>query len=324
MKGQPLAWVLSAVLAGGVLGGVAQAEERPVIIGTGGETGIYYVAGQAICRFFNGAMGEQGRGCKAPASGGGVANVRGLRSGAFDFGLMQADHQFKALKGQAPFEAEGAMKDIRAVFSLQDEVFTLLARRDARIATLDDLQGKRVNLGNPGSGQRNTLEELMRVKGWDSTVFALAAELKPAEQASALGDNNIDAMTYFVGHPNGAIQEATTITDAVLVPIDGAVVDKLLAERPYYSQARIPGGLYRGNDAATPSIGSKALLATTAKTDPQLVYQLVKAVFENFERFQRLHPTFAELKAEEMIEVGLSAPLHEGAVRYYKERGWLQ
>src|SRR5690606_27887254 len=159
--------------------------------------------------------------------------------------------------------------------------------------------------------------------GWDKSVFSLAAELKPAEQASALGDNNIDAMTYFVGHPNGAIQEATTTTDAVLVPVTGPEIDKLLADKPYYTKAEIPGGMYKGNDQATPSIGGKAVLSTSAKSDPEVVYQLVKSVFENIERFQRLHPAFADLKAEDMIKVGLSAPLHEGAARYYKERGWL-
>jgi TRAP transporter TAXI family solute receptor len=154
-------------------------------------------------------------------------------------------------------------------------------------------------------------------------VFSLAAELKPAEQASALGDNNIDAMTYFVGHPNGAIQEATTTTDAVLVPVTGAEIDKLLAEKSYYTKADIPGGVYKGNDAPTPSIGGKAVLSTSAKASPEMVYQLVKSVFDNIDRFKRLHPAFADLKEEDMIKVGLSAELHEGAVRYYKERGWM-
>lgn len=323
MKGQSLAWVLSAALAGITLSGAAQAEEQFVTIGTGGQTGVYYVAGQSICRFVNRGASDHGIKCNAPASGGGVANVNGLRSGEFNFGIMQSDHQYKALNGLAPFEAEGAMADIRAVFSLQSEVFTLLARRDAKIAGLDDLKGKRVNVGNPGSGQRDTLEEIMRVKGWDKSVFALSAELKPAEQASALGDNNIDAMTYFVGHPNGAIQEATTTTDAVLVPVSGAEIDQLLAEKSYYTKAEIPGGLYKGNDAATPSIGGKAVLSTSANADPEVVYQLVKSVFDNLERFKRLHPAFADLQAEDMIKVGLSAPLHDGALRYYKERGWL-
>lgn len=322
MKGQSLAWALTATLAT-ALGGTAsaQAQDRYVTIGTGGQTGVYYVAGQSICRFVN--RNAENLKCNAPASGGGVANVNGLRSGEFNFGVMQSDHQYKAMQGLAPFEKEGAMGELRAVFSLQSEVFTVLARRDANIKGLDDLKGKRVNIGNPGSGQRDTLEEIMKVKGWDKSVFSLAAELKPAEQASALGDNNIDAMTYFVGHPNGAIQEATTTVDAVLVPITGPEIDKLLADKHYYTKAEVPGGLYKGNESATPSIGGKAVLSTTSKVDPEVVYQLVKAVFENIERFKRLHPAFADLKPEDMIEVGLTAPLHEGAERYYKERGWL-
>ncbi len=323
MKGKSLAWALSAALAGMTLSSAVQAEEKFVTIGTGGQTGVYYVAGQSICRFVNRGAADHGIKCNAPASGGGVANVNGIRSGEFNFGIMQSDHQYKALNGVAPFEKEGAMQDIRAVFSLQSEVFTILARRDANIASFDDLKGKRVNIGNPGSGQRDTLEEIMQVKGWDRSAFALAAELKPAEQASALGDNNIDAMTYFVGHPNGAIQEATTTTDAVLVPVTGAEIDKLLAAKSYYTKADIPGGLYKGNDAPTPSIGGKAVLSTSANASPDVVYQLVKSVFDNIDRFKRLHPAFADLKEEDMIKVGLSAELHEGAVRYYKERGWM-
>src|SRR5574344_2798317 len=317
-----LALALSAALTGLSLAGTAQAaDEKFITIGTGGQTGVYYVAGQSICRFVNRDTKSHGIKCNAPASGGGVANVNGIRSGEFNMGVMQSDHQYKAMEGLAPFDRK--MDDIRALFSLQSDVFTVLARRDAHIANLDDLKGKRVNVGNPGSGQRDTLDEIMAKKGWDRSVFSLAAELKPAEQASALNDNNIDAMTYFVGHPNGAIQEATTTVDAVLVPISGAEIDKLLAEKSYYTKAEIPGGLYKGNDAPTASIGGKAVLSTSAKADPEVVYLLVKSVFDNLERFQRLHPAFKDLKAEDMIKVGLSAPLHEGAARYYKERGWL-
>lgn len=218
IKGKSLAWALSITLAGMSLGNMAQAEEKYVTIGTGGQTGVYYVAGQSICRFINRDSKKTGVRCNAPASGGGVANVNGIRSGEFNFGVMQSDHQYKAMKGLAPFEAEGAMEDMRALFSLQSEVFTVLARRDAHIANFNDLKGKRVNIGNPGSGQRDTLEEIMEKKGWTRKSFSLASELKAAEQASALNDNNIDAMTYFVGHPNGAIQEATTTVDAVFSP----------------------------------------------------------------------------------------------------------
>lgn len=321
MKAHSKAWILSAGLTGALLAGTAQAQERFVTIGTGGQTGVYYVAGQSICKFVN--RNAQNIKCNAPASGGGVANVNGLRSGEFNFGIMQSDHQYKAMEGLEPFKQNGAMQNLRAVMSLQSEVFTVLARADARIKSFDDLKGKRVNIGNPGSGQRDTMEEIMRVKGWNKSAFALASELKPAEQASALSDNNIDAMTYFVGHPNGAIQEATTTVNAVLVPVTGPEIDKLLEDKPYYSKATIPGGLYTNNDQPTESIGGKAVLSTTAETDAEVVYQLVKSVFDNIERFQRLHPAFKDLKPEEMIEVGLTAPLHEGAKRYYQERGWL-
>lgn len=322
-KNKTLAVAFSAALAGMTLTGAAQAKENYVTIGTGGQTGVYYVVGQSICRFVNRDTKTHNIKCNAPASGGGVANVNGIRSGEFNFGVMQSDHQYKAMEGLAPFAAEGKMDDIRALFSVQGEVFTVLARRDANITKLDDLKGKRVNIGNPGSGQRDTLEEIMAKKGWDRSVYSLAAELKPAEQASALNDNNIDVMTYFVGHPNGSIQEATTTVDAVFVPIEGPEIDALLAEKSYYTKAQIPGGMYKGNDKPTASIGGKAVLSTSAKISPDVVYQVVKSVFDNLDRFKKIHPAFNDLDEKEMIKAGLSAPLHEGAIRYYKERGWM-
>lgn len=322
-KKKILAAAFGTIFASLSLTGTAQAQERFVTIGTGGQTGVYYLAGQTICRLVNSGRKQHGIRCNAPASGGGVANVNGIRSNEFNFGVMQSDHQYKAMEGVAPFAAEGKMEDIRALFSMQDEVFTVLARRDAHIAGLDDLKGKRVNIGNPGSGQRDTLEEIMAKKGWDKSVFSLAAELKPAEQASALNDNNIDAMTYFVGHPNGAIQEATTTVDAVLVPITGAEIDQLLAEKNYYTRAEIPAGMYKGNDTPTLSIGGKAVLSTSARVSDDMVYELVKAVFDNLDRFKKAHEAFEGLNEQEMIKTGLSAPLHDGAIRYYKERGWM-
>ncbi|MBA5763585.1 TAXI family TRAP transporter solute-binding subunit [Vibrio sp. 404] len=323
MKGLTLVSMCALAFGGISLSENVVASDKFITIGTGGQTGVYYVAGQSICRFVNRGADEHSIKCNAPASGGGVANVNGLRSGEYNFGIMQSDHQYKALVGVAPFQNSQPMENIRAVFSLQSEVFTILARKDANVAHLDDLQGKRVNIGNPGSGQRDTFEQIMKVKGWEPSVFSLVSDLKPAEQASAMSDNNIDAMSYFVGHPNGAIQEASTTTDAVLVAVTGPEIDQLLADKAYFTKAVIPGGMYRGNPDDTPSIGGKAVLSTTADTDPELVYQLVKSVFDNIDRFKRLHPAFKDLQQSEMIEVGLSAPLHEGAVRYYKERGWL-
>lgn len=300
----------------------ASAETRYVTIGTGGQTGVYYTAGQSVCRFLNRGAEEHDIKCNAPSSAGSVGNIVSLQNGDYDFGFIQSDHQYKALEGQAPFDKK-PVANLRAVFSLQSEILTVVVRNDSNIDSVEDLKGKRVNIGVPGSGSRDTFDEFMQASGWTKDNFSLAAELKPAEMAAALGDNNLDAITYVVGHPSGAIQEALTTADAKLIPVEGAGVDKLLEKASYFTRANIPAGLYPGVDQPIPSIGGKAVLATTAETDPEVVYQLVKSVFDNLERFKRLHPAFADLKAEDMISAGITAPLHEGAARFYKEKGWL-
>ena len=252
-----------------------------------------------------------------------MANVNAIRGGEMDMGVVQSDVQYKAYEGVQNFEADGAFTGMRALFALHGEPLTIVARRDADITGVKDLKGKRVNIGNPGSGQRDTMDVVMESLGWTVEDFSLASELGAAEQAAALGDNNVDAMVYVAGHPNGSIQEATTTVDSVLVSVDGPEIDKLVADRSYYAKAVIPGGLYRGNDADVNTFGVRATLVASDQVSDEVVYQTVKAVFENFDRFKRLHPAFATLKEEQMISEGLSAPLHDGAVRYYKERGWL-
>ncbi len=163
----------------------------------------------------------------------------------------------------------------------------------------------------------------MDAEGWDTSVFSLSSELGAAEMASALADNNIDAMAYVVGHPNGAIQEATTTVASNLVPLNDEAVKGLVEKFPYYSMSTIPGGMYEGNPDDVETFGVRATFVTSADVDDEVVYQTVKAVFDNFDRFKRLHPAFANLTPEDMISQGLSAPLHEGAKRYYKEQGWL-
>ena len=301
---------------------MAQDEERFITIGTGGQTGVYYVVGQAVCRLVN-RLEDANIKCNAPSTGGSVANVNGIKSGQLDMGVVQSDVQYQAYNGTGNFEGD-AYEDLRAVFRVHGEPLTLLARADSGIETLDDLEGKRVNIGNPGSGQRNTMEVVMEAKGWTEDTFALASQLDAAEQAAALADNNVDAMVYVVGHPNGSIQEATTTVDARLIPLTGEAIDGIVEEFPYYSKSVIPGGLYKGNDEDVDTFGVAATFVTTAQADEDIVYQTVKAIFDNFDRFKQLHPAFENLDPEEMVSSGLSAPLHDGAARYYREQGWIE
>lgn len=297
-----------------------QAQEF-ITIGTGGVTGVYYPTGGAICRLVNKGRKDHGIRCSVESTGGSVYNINTIRAGELDMGVAQSDWQFHAYNGTSKFKDAGAFKDLRAVFSVHPEPFTVVARADAGIKNFMDLKGKRVNIGNPGSGQRGTMEVLMKELGWTNDTFKLASELKAAEQSKALCDNKIDAMVYTVGHPSGSIKEATTSCDSVLVEVSGKAVDKLVSDNDFYRTATIPGGMYNGTAADTKTFGVGATFVTSAKVDEKLVYNVVKAVFENFDTFKKLHPAFANLKKEEMIKDGLSAPLHPGAAKYYKEAG---
>ncbi len=321
----PMLFALGAALAVSmaaslVSGEARAADEKFVTIGTGGQTGVYYVVGQSICKLVNRDSGEHGLKCTAPSTGGSVDNINSIRSGARDMGVAQSDVQFYALKGEGPFQDQGPYEDLRAVFSVHPEPFTVLARADSGIKTFADLKGKRVNIGNPGSGQRGTMEVLMEKMGWTTNDFALASELKAAEQSAALCDNKVDAIIYAVGHPNGSIQEASTSCDSILIPVTGPVIDELVAANPFYAKAVIPGGMYKGSDADTETFGVLATFVSSAKTDPDTVYAVVAAVFDNFDRFKKLHPAFENLKPENMVKNGLSAPLHDGAAKYFKEK----
>jgi uncharacterized protein len=307
-----------------VAGSAVAAQKSFVTIGTGGVTGVYYPTGGSICRLVNKGKKKHGVRCTVESTGGSVYNINTIRAGELDMGVAQSDWQYHAYKGTSKFKDKGAFKGLRAIFSVHPEPFTVVARKDAGIKSIMDLKGKRVNIGNPGSGQRGTMEVLMKALGWNKSTFKLASELKASEQSKALCDNKIDAMVYTVGHPNGSIKEATTTCDTLLVNVTGAAVDKLVKENDFYRVATIPGGMYRGNDKDTKTFGVGATFVTSTKTPENVVYAVVKSVFENFDAFKKLHPAFAVLKKEEMIKDGLSAPLHKGAAKYYKEAGLLK
>jgi len=314
--------VAAAGLIAMLTGSPALAQQKFVTVGTGGVTGVYYAVGGAVCRLMNKDRATTGIRCSVESTGGSVFNVNAIKSGELEFGLSQSDVQFNAFKGEAQFK-DKADADLRAVFSVHPEPFTVLARKEAGVSKFEDFKGKRFNVGNPGSGTRASMEQLLGKLGWKLSDFSLAAELKADEQGTALCDNKIDGFYYGVGHPSAAIQDPTTACGAKLISITGPAVDALLKEYPYYAKATIPGGMYANNPNPTETYGVLATVVTSAKVPEATVYAMTKAVFENFEEFKKLHPAFANLDPKKMLKDGLSAPLHPGAVKYYKEKGWM-
>ena len=311
------------VLAAAVLAWPATASQaQDIVIGTGTNSGVYYPAGRAICRLVERHL--EGLTCRAQAMEGPLANLGNVAGGAIEIGIAQSDWQYHAVTGtgQAAF-VDTDFGNLRALFSLHGEPFTVVARRDASIRTLDDLKGKRVNIGNPGSGARATMEAVMAAKGWTKKDFLLAEELPADQQTLALCFDRVQAMVYTVGHPNAAILQAAGLCDAVFVEVAGEAIDTLVAETPYYAYTRIPGGMYEGNPDSVVTFGVKATVVSAAEVDGDLIYAVVKAVFDDLETLRRMHPAFGLLDARAMARDGLSAPLHEGAARYFREKGLL-
>lgn len=303
----------------------AQAVERSfVTIGTGGVTGVYYPTGGAICNLVNRGARTHGIRCSAESTGGSAYNVNAIRAGELDFGIVQSDVQYNSYEGKGQFAEVGSYKDLRAVFSLYPEALTLVASAKVNAKNFVDLQGKKANMGNPGSGGRGVMDLILEEMGVSSDYFAPTEDYRAAEMSAALCDGHIDAMTYLVGHPSGAIKEATSSCASNLVNIDGAVVDRIISKYPYFRKAVISGGEYNNNPTDTQTFGVAATLVTSTKTSNEQVYQLVKAVFENLETFKKRHPAFASLRKNEMISAGLSVPLHSGAEKYYREVGLIK
>ncbi|MGD8961065.1 MAG: TAXI family TRAP transporter solute-binding subunit [Desulfobacterales bacterium] len=301
----------------------APAKTTFVTIGTGGITGVYYPTGGAIAKIVNKKKDQYGIRATVESTGGSVFNVNAVMAGDLEFGVVQSDRQYQAINAMAEWKDKGKQEDLRAVFSIHPEAINLVAAVDAGIETIDDLKGKRVNIGNPGSGQRQNSIDALTAVGIDYNSDITAESVKAAEAPGLLQDGRIDAFFYTVGAPSGAIKEATAGARKVrFVPVTGPGIDKLIADNPFYAKATIPISLYPGaeNDADIETFGVKATFVTSAKVPENVVYAITKEVFDNFDDFKKLHPAYAVLTKQNMME-GLSAPLHPGAEKYYKEAG---
>ncbi len=313
-----------AMTVAGSLTGAASAQQQFISIGTGGVTGVYYPTGGAICRLVNKNRSEHGFRCSVESTGGSIYNINTIRAGELEFGVAQSDWQYHAYHGTSKFEDAGAFEDLRSVFSVHAEPVTILARRDSGINNITDLPGKRFNIGNPGSGTLGTWEVIEEAMGWTRGDLALAAQMKSSETPGALCDNSIDGYFWLVGHPSGVTQETVASCDAIIVPAVSPEITALVEANDYYRLATIPGGMYPGNPDDIQTFGVGATFVTSATVSDDAVYAVAMAVLGNLDDFRKLHPAFANLKAEEMISDSLSAPLHPGAIRAYQELGLME
>ncbi len=317
--------LIAVIVAGGAAAQpVSQASTRTdtLTIGTGSVSGVYLPAGGAICTMVNRSRKTSGVHCVVAPTEGSVANLEALRAGYANFAIAQSDVVADAAAGRDRFASAGPDADLRAVFALHSETFGIVARDDSDIDDFDDLKGRRVAVGPPGSGQRVLLDQLLAARGWSLKDLGAVLEVAPTEEADVLCDGKADAAIYMAGNPTGLLQEATTSCDTEIVPIPADLVASLVRDNPALRAAVIPGGLYRNTPDDVATIGTVALLVTSTAEPADHVYLLVRAVFENLAIINSLHPALFDLKPKDMVQQAFPMPLHEGALRYYRERGW--
>lgn len=294
-----------------------------ITIGTGNITGIYYPTGGAICRILNKMRSSYDIRCSVEATMGSLYNIQALNTKQIDLAIVQSDLQYQAFNGVNHFSEKGPNKSLRALFSLHEDAFTVIVKANSNIKKFEDIRGKRINIGSIGSGSRAVMEELMRLYNWVPNDFKDNNEIKASDQPEALCNNKIDVMLYSVGHPNGAVQEATSTCETIIIPIDGSEVKQLIKQHPYYVDTIIKGGTYPGNPHDIHALGVKSTVIVLESMSEKVAYNITKAIFENFESFKKLHPVFNQLDYKKLIKDGNTIPLHKGAERYFREKNLL-
>jgi len=259
--------------------------------------------------------------CSVESTGGSVYNINTIKNGELDFGIAQSDTVYQAAQGTGKFEGK-QVKKLKSVMAIYPELLALVSRKDANIKSIMDVKGKRINLGNPGSGNEATALTLFDANNIKKSDLKFAGALKAAEMPDALRDNKIDGYFYMIGHPNANIKDATNSVDTRIVPLEGKAVDKMVAKYPYFAKAKIVKGLYKGVDTDVNTFGVKAVLVSSTDVSDKAVYTVVKAILENFDSFKKLHPAYNNITKESLLD-GLSAPMHDGAKKYFREAGLL-
>ena len=301
----------------------ALAAEEKVTIGTGGTVGVYSVAGQVLCEVWQGAALDSDASattCETRKTSGSLANLELLRSGEIELGFVQSDWQYHAANGTNRFE-DNAIEDLRVLFSFHPEPFHILVGAATKIETWDQLKGKRVSIGEQGSGQRATFDVLLEAHGLDKSYFSEAVELPVADQSQKLCKGEIDAYGYIVGVPNAGVSEAADGCGAKILSLNSDTVLFMVEENPFYAVLEIPTGTYTTTVEPVETFGVMATVVARETLSDDAAYELTKAVFENLEDIRRRHPAFSYLNSKAMVTKGISARFHPGAMRYFEEVG---
>lgn len=293
-------------------------QQRSITIGIAENNAAASALGKAICALINAESPEHGILCSTPVHTDAAANLQALETDQQTIAIIMSDQQKLAYEGRERYDGQ-AFKDMRSLFSAQAQAFTPIARKAARITTLDELKNRHINIGNPDSPQRLLMNAVLDAKGWSLSSFASTLELKTEDQIPALCDGKADAVFFAVVHPNPLVQQTLDDCDAEIIPASGEDIIRLIDNNSYLTEAIIPAGTYDSVGKDTVTFGLRTTLVAAKNTDQTLIYDVIKIIFENFDKLRALDTAFNTLDELEMTRSGLTAPLHPSALRYFRE-----
>ncbi len=298
-----------------------------IIIGVGSGSVVQNHAGRAICRAIKKSV--QGLSCEIKKFVGRdaaepLAVLSNVRNGAIEIGLVPSDWLHYAFTGTGPAKfLDADFKGLRVLLALYDEPFTVIARRDAGISSLDDLKGKRVNIGNPGSSQRAVMDHVLKAKGWSRSTFQVAEELSENEQSLALCHNRIQAMILVTSHPNSNIKQVVELCGVEIVSVSGSDIEKIVSQNPYYSEVVVKKGTYDGQGEDILSFGVRITVVGSEDLSDELASVISQAIVENVDGIKNALPALRHHSINDMMRFETVTPMHSGAERYFKSKGMM-
>lgn len=328
---RPAGW--SAFILAALVAGVTAASGQDIRffrLGTGPSNGTSYPIGEMIAGAISNPPGgrecEKGGSCGVPgliavaqSTAGSVGNVEAIGKGTLDGAIVQADVAFWAYYGAGIYTPGGAIRELRAVANLYRDSIHLVARADAGVGSVADLRGKRVAMGEPGSGTLVDAQLVIKAFGLKEADMR-PAYLKTDQAIDQMVEGKLDAL-FLVGlAPSPEIAELADRLPIRIVPITGAEIEELRKTTPFFVETAIPGGLYKGADQPTPTLGIGALMVVSAKVTEETVYGIARALWHKSTRaiLDSGHAAGKRIHLESALH-GVPIPLHAGAVRYYRE-----
>ena len=293
-------------------------EKKNYILATGGTSGTYYPFGGAIANIWNTKI--ENMNVTAQATGASAENLRLISNGDAEFATVQNDVMDYAYRGSDMF-AGTKLPNLASIGTLYPEVVQIAASKTSGIKSISDLRGKRVSVGDAGSGVEFNAKQIL--EGYGLTFDDIKKNnLSFKESAEGLQNGTLDACFVTAGVPNSALQELAFTAGLELIPVGGAEADSICSKYSFYTKTTIPAGTYKGTDVDTDALAIKATLAVSASLDEATVYEMTKALFENLDELGTAHAKGKEVSAKAAV-TGISVPFHPGAAKYYKEIGVL-